>query len=116
MKVYVIEKGIYSDRRVIGVVETKEEAEAVVNAIKSNDDDSVTYEEYDTHQFKTSLLFHVEYICGDWHVNYYDWERVDKSVETYEDNWIVLAKNRNQAIKIAQDMRARRLAKEKGIN
>ena len=120
MKVYVIEKGWYSDRHIIGVVETEEEAKRVVEAIKNGDDyydNHTTYVEYDTHQFKTLLQFKVEYLCGDWYVEFYDLENLyDKSTEIYEDNWIILAKDSKQAVKIAQDMRAERLARNKGIS
>ena len=120
MKVYVIEKGWYSDRHIIGVVETEEEAKRVVEAIKNGDDyydNHTTYVEYDTHQFKTLLQFKVEYLCGDWYVEFYDLEDLyDKSTEIYEDNWIILAKDSKQAVKIAQDMRAERLARNKGIS
>lgn len=47
MKVYVIEKGCYSDRHIIGIVESETEAKNVIKAIKcgSYNDDSISYEE-----------------------------------------------------------------------
>ena len=120
MKIFVIEKGIYSDRHVIGVAESEEDAKAFVGAINNKYNTDCSYEEWDTNQIKTNKLkFHVEYLCGDWYVSFDDYDAFgsyNESTEIYEDNWIIFAKSSEQAIKIAQDMRAERLAIEKEIS
>ena len=59
MKVFVIEKGFYSDRRVIGVVDSEEKAEFLCKNLCGNYDDSddVSYTEFDTEQFKINKGF-----------------------------------------------------------
>ena len=52
MKVYVIEKGCYSDRHVVGVTETEKEAKAICKVISGKYKyDKASYTEYDTKQF-----------------------------------------------------------------
>ena len=115
MKVYVIEVGCYSDRHVIGVVETKEEAEHLCGVI----DDS-TYAEFDTNQFKDGRLrYIVEYFWDDWDVrldSYGFYENVYDSIEDYEGHYVILANSPEQAVKIAQDMRAQKQAMKSGID
>ena len=115
MKVYVIETGCYSDRHVIGVVETKEEAEHLCEVL----DDS-TYTEFDTNQFKDGRLRYIlEYLWDDWEVrfdSYGIYENVNDSIEDYDDHYIILANSPTKAIKIAQDMRAQKEAIKLGID
>ena len=74
MKVYVIEKGCYSDRYVVGVVETKEEADRVVEILEKSRFDDVGYTIFDTKQFQTDRLrFQVSYIFDKWVAEYDDW-------------------------------------------
>lgn len=122
MKVYVIEKGYYSDRHIIGIVETKKEADEICKVLydtNSYDKDSIGYSEYDTKQFQTNRLrFHVSYLCDEWEAEYDDYdiyESYKENTETYEDNYIIYANSPDQAIKIAQDMRAEKLAKKEGL-
>ena len=121
MKVYVIEKGMYSDRHIIGVVETEEEAKKICNVISTNqEEDWVEYTEYDTHQFSTiRLRYHVYEFCGEWNAEYDDYGLYDMyrdNEEQYEGSYVIYANSPQQAIKIAQDMRAEKLAKEKGVS
>ena len=111
MKIYVIEKGCYSDRYVVGVVETKEEAERVVEILGKSGCEDVGYSIFDTKQFQTDRLrFQVSYMFEEWEVEYDDWHDAEytENTEIYEDCWIIYAPNPEKAIKIAQDMRAER--------
>ena len=122
MKVYVIEKGYYSDRHIIGIVETKKEADEICKVLydtNSYDKDSIGYSEYDTKQFQTNRLrFHVSCLYDEWEAEYDDYdiyENYKENTETYEDSYIIYANSPDQAIKIAQDMRAEKLTKDKGL-
>lgn len=121
MKVYVIEKGMYSDRHIVGVVESEEEAKKICNVISIHpEEDWVEYTEYDTHQFVTSRLrYHVYDCCDEWEAEYDDYNLLamykDNS-EEYGGSYIIYANSPQQAIKIAQDMKAEKLAKEKGVS
>lgn len=118
MKVYVIEKGWYWDKHIVGIVETEDEAQRICDAIKGGswDSDSVRYEEYDTSRFKNSRMrFTVDYEDnGSWHSEYdeYGWDMCDDNTELYENHYIIYANHPSEAIKIAQDMRSEKLAKE----
>lgn len=59
---------MYSDRHIIGVVESEEEAKKICNVISIHpEEDWVEYTEYDTHQFVTSRLrYHVYDCCDKW--------------------------------------------------
>ena len=118
MKVYVIEQGYYSGRGVVGVVETEEEAKKLCETLYT-DIDSVGYTEFDTEQLQTKLLrYVVHYSSGEWEADFDDedlYERHTENTIINEDFYIILAKTADQAIKIAQDMRAEELAKRKGI-
>ena len=122
MKVYVIEKGYYSDRHTIGIVETKKEADEICKVLydtNSYDKDSIGYSEYDTKQFQINRLrFHVSCLYDEWEVEYDDYdiyESYKENTEIYEDNYIIYANSLAQAIKITQDMRAEKLAKKEGL-
>ena len=121
MKVYVIEKGCYSDRHIIGIVESETEAKNVIEAIKcgSYNDDSISYEEYDTHQFADKRFrYNVTDYNGDWEAEYdeYDlWNKYKENSHESSGSYIIYANSPNQAIKIAQDMRAEELARKSGL-
>lgn len=120
MKVYVIEKGMYSDRHIIGVVESEEKAKKICNVISTNqEEDWVEYTEYDTHQFSTiRLRYHVSEFCGEWNAEYDDYGLYGMyrdNEEQYEGSYVIYANSPQQAIKIAQDMKAEKLAKESGV-
>lgn len=114
MKVYVIQKGVYSDRHIIGVVETMDEAIGIKQAIlKSPYDDDITIEEYDTKQFRTNRMrFLAQYYTnGSWEIEYDDrniWEDFVENGEIWDDAFIIYAYSKNQALKIAQDMYAQK--------
>ena len=114
MKVYVIQKGCYSDRHIIGIVETMDEAIGVKKAIlKSPYDDDITIEEYDTEQFQTNRMrFLAEYYTnGSWNIEYDDhniWENFVENSEIWDNAFIIYANSNNQALKIAQDMHAQK--------
>ena len=120
MKVYVIEKGSYSDRHVVGVTETKKEAEEVCKAISGKYKyEKASYTEYDTKQFQINQIrFQVSYLCNEWEAEYDDYdfyEEYKENTEVYEDFYIIYANSPAKAIKIAQDMRAEKLAKKEEI-
>lgn len=120
MKVYVIEKGSYSDRHVVGVTETEKEAKEICKAISGKYKyDKASYTEYDTKQFQINRLrFNVSYLYDEWEVEYDEYDIYADNKENgeyYEDNYIIYANSPDQAIKIAQDMRAEKLAKKEGL-
>lgn len=113
MKVYVLEQGWYSDRHVIGVVETKEEAEKISKTLDCD------YAEFDTKAINTNRLrFIVADYWGEWEAEYAEDWRFPECTETtiiYSDCYCVFANSAEQAIKIAQDMKAQEKAREAGI-
>jgi len=121
MKVYVIEKGQYSDRHVVGVVETKEEADKICDILNRTDESykDTTWTEYDTTQFHTDRLrFIVEYAFEQWFIEYDDYNLYSKYTEStcdYEGHYIIYAKTPEQALKIAQDMEAQLKAEKEGL-
>ena len=123
MKVYVIMKGEYSDRHVVGVALDEEKAKKIAEAMS----DGFGYgdawvDEYDTEEFTTMRIRYIVdyYESGRWEVVVDDWGNYEEYTENsaaahYEGKYIVFAESQEQAIKIAQDMRAQELAKENGI-
>ena len=118
MKIYVIQKGEYSDKHIIGVTDDKCKAETVSNAIGG------WYTEFDTDQFtiprciRYQVYDPVNSYTDDWLAEYDDWEIYDNYKENsivYDGLYIIYADSPQQAIKIAQDMRAEKLAEEKGL-
>jgi len=118
MKVYIIEKGWYSDRWIVGVTESEEVAKRIVSAYDYDGDSS--YRVYDTDQFQNKpFRFKVEYWSEE------TWNAEVDAYETYSgydtntlidiDEYIIFAKTKEQAIKIAQDMRAEYKAREEGV-
>ena len=123
MKVYVIEKGWYSDRHIVGVVENESEAKElckIFNNETRHDSDSVTYSEYDTKQFRNKRLRFIvnDYGIADWQCEYDDYDLYFVYPENsivYDGCYVVYAESPQQAIKIAQDMKVMELAKKEGI-
>lgn len=117
MKVYVITKGCYSDYHIVGVSLDKARAEEIANAVSEEPESlyKAYVEEYDTDAFVTGFRYHVSYDRGDWSASIDDYDD-HQSNHAYNDrSFVVYAKDERHAIKIAQDMRAEYLAKEKGV-
>lgn len=128
MKVYVVEEGYYSDRHIAGIAESQEEAKEIARAVTGARNpyyvrDNVTITEYDTKAFANGRLKFL--------VNFYDntvsvenlslcQERIeDDYAETSYipelDEYVVFARDKEQAVKIARDMEAQRKAEEAGV-
>jgi len=128
MKVYVIEKGLYSDRYIIGVTDSEETAKIIQKQYDRNND--TCYTEYDTDSFKVvkpmGYTIFYDTRTGAWYGypdeygvhNYtqskYLGKEANRSNYTTE-NYAVLANSLDQAIKIAQDMQMMRLAEENNL-
>ena len=120
MKVYVIQKGVYSSRFIVGVVTSEEEANQICEAISDNHyGGEAFYDEFDTDSFKINLIkFKVDNSYGDWKVEYcepYEWEEYNCNGAVYENYYIVFAHNKEEALKTAQDIKAAENAIEKRI-
>ena len=80
MMVYAVLKGWYSDRHIVGIVESEEEAKELCRMFNKEtryDSDSVSYEEYDTKKFADKRFrFIVNDYCGfgDWECEYDDYD------------------------------------------
>lgn len=115
MKVYVIEKGLYSDRHIIAVVETEEEAEKISQVLDAD------YSEWDTKQLNCNRLkFIVTNLYDDsWDVEYHEYEDwfpdITETQIISDGLYCVFANSQDQARKIAQDMKAEELARKAGI-
>lgn len=119
MKVYVITKGCYSDYHIVGVSLDKTRAEEIANAVSEEPKSlyEAHVEEYDTDAFVTGFRYFV------WYDRYNKW---NASIDDYDEHqinhaysdrrFVVYAKDTMHAVKIAQDMRAEYLAKEKGVS
>ena len=112
MKVYIIEKGAYSDRHVVGVTEAEEKAKKICEIIDAD------YSEWDTNQFSTDRIrFVVDYWCGNWTAEYDEYNlysMYSDNVCDYENHYVIYANSIQQAIKIAQDMAAKIKAEKEG--
>ena len=123
MKVYVIERGWYSDKYIAGVVETEEEAKQICDVINSSDTEyynDARYEEFDTEQFVTRKIRWIveENYINKWSAyseNDYFGDEAIENYENYEGNYIVFADSKEVAIKIAQDLKAEKLAEKSGV-
>ena len=124
MIVYVIEKGQYSDRYVVGVVETEEEAKKICDTLNNLNnvryyENDATYGAFDTKSFQTKQMrFRVEHEYDDWNVQYDDYDiysEYKESCAIYKGFYIVYANSPAQAIKIAQDIEAKEYAIEKEV-
>lgn len=118
MKVYVIEKGQYSDRHVIGVVEDKDKAKKICDVLDAN------FSEWDTNQFDVPnyAVFEVHDPKFSWTnewVAYYDewgfYDNFENDEEDFEGHYVIHANSPEQAIKIAQDIKAKNKAVKEGI-
>lgn len=119
MKIYVIQKGEYSDRHIVGVTDDKNKAKKLCDMLDAS------FSEFDTEQFSipNSLRFEVwnpsNSYTGGWIAEYDDYDIYDNYKENaidYDGHYIIYADSPQQAIKIAQDMRAEKLAKEKLVS
>ena len=118
MKVYVITKGCYSDYRIVGVSLDKKRAKEIAKAVDDSKESwlyEARVEEYDTDLLATCLRYHVSYIQGRWEAGADDYDEHQTNYMYNEKSFVVYAKDEEHAIKIAQDMRAEYLAKQKGI-
>ena len=128
MKVYVVEQGDYSDRHIVGITETLEEAEKIRDLIYDSKytnrylAPSIAVTEYNTRAFKDSRLKFLVTIYDDDKVSA---ETVNPNCGLYEDytdtcytdygDYVVFARSIEQAVKIARDMEAQRKAEEAGV-
>ena len=122
MKIYVVLKGQYSDRYIVGVAETREKAEMIAEAVSGRYmSEKADIEEYDTDQFSDRRFRYqvTENGYDDlWQVEYDDWDYnsdYPESCHAYGDVYIVYANSPQQAIKIAQDIKAQIEAEKAGI-
>ena len=115
MKIYVIQKGQYSDRHVIGITDNKKKAERICDMLDAG------YSEWGTDQFNVDNCIRFEVYdpnCsynGEWTADYDEYDIYDNYQESVEINngvYIIYANSPSQAIKIAQDMKAEKLAKK----
>lgn len=128
MKVYVIEKGYYSDRYIIGVTDSEETAKIIQKQYDENND--TDYTEYDTDRFKVikpmgySVYYNTKTSVWDGYPNSYNAHNYTQSKYLGEEtnlsnhtteNYAILANSLDQAIKIAQDMQMMRLAEENNL-
>lgn len=112
MKVYVIECGYYSDRHVVGVVETQGEAEQVSKILNNTSYDSsyASWREFDTNQFTVKQMRFLVGHDDEWTVRFDDYDLYDnyqENSEVYEGFYVIYAMDSDVAIKIAQDLEAR---------
>ena len=118
MKVYVITKGAYSDYRIVGVSLDKKRAKEIAKAVDESKESwlyEARVEEYDTDLFATCLRYLVNYVHNRWEATVDDYDEHQTNYAYHDKSFIVYAKDEEHAIKIAQDMRAEYLAKQKGI-
>lgn len=108
MKVYVIQKGKYADRHIIGVTTDKEEAEKIARIVSGKSIYSkADVTEYDTNQFYTGIFkFRVQNYTG-WDADYCEYPIYDEYTENTKIGdglYIIFAKNAEEAIEIAKKM------------
>lgn len=119
MKVYVIQKGQYSDCHIVGVALTSEAANKIAKAVSGPYSyDKAFVEEYDTERFSTGLFrYCVTYDGYDWEAEYDEYNCYINATtgKLYGDTFVIDARSPEEAIKIAQDMAAEAKAKEAGI-
>lgn len=123
MIVYVIEEGRYSDRGVVAVVETEEEAQLLCDTINRHAtiyENSATYKPYDTKQFQTKKIrYTVDFTFENKPDVQIDvigiYDRYDHSVMEYPGFFVIYADTPEQALKIAYDMRAEAEAERNGL-
>lgn len=123
MIIYVIEQGRYSDRHVVGLVETEEEAKRLCDSLNKCAciyKNSATYTAYDTKQFQTKKMrYTVTFLYEDEPLVEYDdygfYDTYDHSVMVHSGFFVIYADTPEQALKIAYDMRAEAEAERNGL-
>lgn len=120
MIIYVIEQGQYSDRHIVGLVETEEEAKRLCDSLNKCTYDSATYTAYDTKQFQIKKMrYTVTFLYEDEPQVEYDsyglYDTYDHSVMVYSGFFVIYADTPEQALKIAYDMRAEAEAERNGL-
>lgn len=132
MKIYVVMKGEYSDRHVVGVTVDKEIAETMAERFTENPEygyDSCHIEEYEDaaefidarHVYEIAFYPDGTYeVCQCNDYEDYDWQNAcQKKVSQYRTNgtiWInCLANDSEHAFKIACDRKTEYLAEKEGI-
>lgn len=138
MKVYVILKGVHSDRHVVGVAIDEEHRDAIMKACTSNGkySDNPYVEEYDTEYWspllKNGSLYRVKFADDGSVETVAKYEGSDRDFEycenmglRYGDSWLddpedgefidVIALGAAHAKKIAIDKRMKYLAEEAGV-
>lgn len=119
-KVYVIVKGEYSDYHICAVALERNIAEKLRD-VYSDDDDEAIIEEYIPASGPESIrvMYTVEIKNGEISVNTDEKGHIENLMDIYNDGtWVILwvyAKDKEHAIKIAQDRRAIHLAKKEGV-
>lgn len=118
MKVYVMQRGQYSDRHIVGVVDDEEKAKTICSMLDA------FYSEWDTNQFDVSncLRFTVHNpdtsYTGDWMAELDDYDIYDEYKENgvyYDGFYVIYANSPDEAIRIAQDMEAQIKAERAGL-
>ena len=117
MKVYVITKGCYSSYHIVGVCLDKKKAKEIAEAVSEEPRSlyEARVEEYDTDAFVTGLKYYVSYVDGIWYAGIDDYDEHQSNYAYSDKSFIVYAKDKEHAVKIAQDMRAEYIAKESGV-
>ncbi len=117
MKVYVITKGCYSDYHIVGVCLDKKKAKEIAEAVSEEPRSlyEAYVEEYDTDDFVAGFRYYVNYVDGIWCAGIDDYDEHRSNYAYSDKSFIVYAKDKEHAVKIAQDMRAEYLAEQKGV-
>lgn len=123
---YAVTDGDYSDYHIIAITDDKERAENIKKLYTTNWSEPMIEEFFDS-ESKDEALYSVRYDTdGSYNVsprdfdsdNHFNINIINESV--FHDDWwkyrvFVMAKSRDQAIKIAQDLWAEYRAKKEGI-
>jgi hypothetical protein len=128
MKVYVVEKGVYSDRHIVGVTESQEEAKEIARVVAGARNpyyvrDDITITEYDTKAFASGRFKFLVIFCDDEvtveclsiNQGIIEDDYTETSYIPELDEYVVFARDKEQAVKIARDMEAQRKAEEAGV-
>lgn len=127
MKVYVIEAGVYSDRRIVAVTLNKNDAYRLRDAAEEDDYyDAASINEFDTDDYKIiddeRKLYHV-FVSDSRTIVYPKGKRFDLLGKEYHTCWPkvgthdfdIRANSEEEAKKIAYDLIAECKAREEGI-
>lgn len=117
MKVYVITKGCYSGYHIVGVCLDKKKAKKIAEAVSEEPRSlyEARVEEYDTDAFVAGFRYHVSYADDIWYADIDDFDEHRNNYAYNDRSFVVYAKDKEHAVKIAQDMRAEYMAKESGV-